>query len=104
MDVTRVNPLHKICCNIQNKTEKSFSHLAAIQFFFPDLTNQQQHYNSDFCKVVLKGCVIVALQGCVIVVSQGCVIVALQGCVILGLQCCVIVVLQGCMIVALEVA
>jgi hypothetical protein len=56
----------------------------------------QQHYNSDFCKVALQGCVIVALQGCVIVALRGCVIVELQGCVILGLQCCVIVVLQGC--------
>jgi hypothetical protein len=87
-----------------NKTERSFSNLAASQFFFPDLTNQQQHYNSDFCKVALQGCVIFALQGCVIVALRGCVIVELQGCVILGLQCCVIVVLQGCMIVALEVA
>jgi hypothetical protein len=22
-----------------------------VNFVFPDLTNQQQHYNSDFCKV-----------------------------------------------------
>jgi hypothetical protein len=34
-----------------NKTEKSFSNLAASYSVFPDLTNQQQHYNSYFCKV-----------------------------------------------------
>jgi hypothetical protein len=66
---------------IENKTEKSFSNLAASQF-----------------------CYSILLQGCVIVVLQCCVIVSLHGCVIIGLQCCVIVVLQGCVIVPLEVA
>jgi hypothetical protein len=73
---------------------------------------EQQHYNSDFCKVawllrckvalLLRGCVIVALQSCVIVALKGCMIVALQGCVIVASQGWVIVELQGCMIVALQ--
>jgi hypothetical protein len=40
--------------NQVKKTEKSFSNLAArVNSVIPDLTNQQQHYNSDFCKVAL---------------------------------------------------
>jgi hypothetical protein len=41
----------RLCNANNNKTEKSFSNIAASQFCFSDLTNQQQHYNSDFCKV-----------------------------------------------------
>jgi hypothetical protein len=73
-----------------NKTEKSFSSLAASQFcFFRSTTTTLQFW---------------FLQGCVILALQCCVIVVLQGCVILALQCCGIVVLQGCVIVALKVA
>jgi hypothetical protein len=92
MDVTRFNLLHKIWCNIQIKTEKSFSNLAASQFCFSRSNKSTKTLQFRF----LQGCVIVALQGCVIVASHGCIIVALRG--------FVIVLLQGCVIVALQVA
>jgi hypothetical protein len=72
-----------------NKTEKSFSNLAASQFCFSRSNKLTTTLQFRF----LQGCVIVALQGCVIVAMQGCVIVALQGCVIVALRGCVIVAL-----------
>jgi hypothetical protein len=68
-----------------NKTEKSFSNLAASQFCFS--RSNKSTTTLQFC--FLQGCVIVALQGCVIVALQGCIIVALRGCVIVALQGCI---------------
>jgi hypothetical protein len=85
---------YSIALYILNKTEKSFSNLAASQFCFSRSNNITILF---FAR--LQGCVIVALQGCVIVALQGCMIVALRGCMIVVLQDCVIVALQGCMIV-----
>jgi hypothetical protein len=99
-----------------NKTEKSFSNIAASQFCY----SRSNKSTTTLQFWLLRGCVIVALQGCVIVALQGCVIVALllrcevawlscckvawllQGCVIVTLQGCVIVALQGFIIVALQ--
>jgi hypothetical protein len=90
-----------------NKTEKSFSNIAASQFCY-------SRYNKSTTTLqfwFLRGCVIVVLQGCVIVAwllrcevawLLCCVIVALQSCVIVALQGCMIVALQGCVIVALQ--
>jgi hypothetical protein len=78
-----------------NKTEKSFSKLAASQFCF---SRSNKSTTLQFC--FLQGYVIVAFQGCVIVALQDCVIVALRCCVIVALQGCVIVALQGCVIAA----
>jgi hypothetical protein len=80
-----------------NKTEKSFSNLAASQFYYSRSNKSTTTLQFRF----LQGCMIVALQGCVIVALQGCVIVVLQSCVIVALQGCVSVALQGCVIVAL---
>jgi hypothetical protein len=63
-----------------NKTEKSFSNLAASQFCF-----SRSNKSTTLQFLFLQGCVIVALQGCVIVALQGCVIVALK--VALLLRC-----------------
>jgi hypothetical protein len=83
----------------ENKTEKSFSNLAASQFCF----SRSNKSSTTLQFLFLQGCVIVALQGCVIVVLRTFVIVALQGCVIVALQGCVIFVFQDCVIVALKV-
>jgi hypothetical protein len=72
-----------------NKTEKSFSNLAASQFCF----SRSNKSTTTLQFLFLQGCVIVALQGSVIDALQGCVIVALQGCVIVVFQDCVIVAL-----------
>jgi hypothetical protein len=82
----------------RNKTEKSFSNLAASQFYY----SRSNKSTTTLQFLFLQGCATVALQDCVIVALQGCVIVALRGCVIVALQSCVIVALQGCMIVALQ--
>jgi hypothetical protein len=84
----------------QDKTEKSFSNLAASQFCFS--RSNKSTATLQFC--FLQGCVIVALQGCIIVALQGCVIVVLQDCVIVALQGCVIVVWQGCVLLRCKVA
>jgi hypothetical protein len=63
-----------------NKTEKSFSNLAASQFCF----SRSNKSTTTLQFLFLQGCVIVALQGCVIVALQDCVIFALQGCVIVA--------------------
>jgi hypothetical protein len=70
----RSNALNQFFTNfLNNKTEKSFSNLAASQFCF----SRSNKSTTTLQFRILQGCVIVALQGCVIVALQGCVIVAL---------------------------
>jgi hypothetical protein len=92
------HPFVNISEKNKNKTEKSFSNLAASQFCY---SRSNKSTTTLQLIVALLGCVIVALQGCIIVALQGCVIVLLQDCVIVALQCiarlldcCVIVVLH----------
>jgi hypothetical protein len=110
-NVPKIPSLKKVLIrNDTNKTEKSFSNIAASQFCFSRSNKSTTTLQLHGCVIVVsQGCVIVVSQGCMIVVSQGCIIVALQGsvivvlqdCVIVSLQGCVIVVSQGCVIVAL---
>jgi hypothetical protein len=77
-----------------NKTEKSFSNIAASQFCY----SRSNKSTTTLQFWLLRGCVIVALQGCVIVALQGCVIVALLlRCEVAWLSCCKVAwLLQGC--------
>jgi hypothetical protein len=79
----------------RNKTEKSFSNLAASQFCF----SRSNKSTTPLQFLFLQGCVIVALQDSVIVALRDCCVARLRYCCVARLRdCCV----EGCVIVALQ--